>query len=300
MKRKIKISLICLTLLVAFLLVSCENGEKNTEEGNLEQNEMQTDILSIIDYSKIVITEDEFTDSFIFEDASYANAYEMPKIALETENAKAINEKIAQLYSSFPKQEDEKKGSYVFIYTYEINEDGLLVLMLDFDHWEFGSEPFKKYHFFYYDIKNDTELSFAQYLERVAADKEIIIQNTYNEGFYDLSDDWQSVLEGALYGGYCSGENFIAAYRGLFPMSDSLFAVSTQKAKEIFAKVNTSEGSTLNLREIPSSAETSTVIATIPSGETIRIIRGANEEWAYVQYGEYKGYVSTRFIKIEE
>ena len=53
-------------------------------------------------------------------------------------------------------------------------------------------------------------------------------------------------------------------------------------------------GGTLNLRSRPDI--TSSVVASIPDGATVRIY-GRYEDWYVVRYGNYVGYASVRFIR---
>lgn len=64
----------------------------------------------------------------------------------------------------------------------------------------------------------------------------------------------------------------------------------------ITAVVKTS-GKPLNMRAEPSTK--SKVITKIPDGKTVKVL-SRDDDWYYVQYGDYKGYCSADYLKIKD
>ena len=151
-----------------------ENTEEITppETEKVPQNEKIT-----------VVCDEEYTKEI---DEEYLNTdvpvthhkIRIPKLTLESENAKKFNEKITKLHSEDAKNalmwKAEKNVAYDIDYIFEEYNGIIGILITDFTA-VIGSHKNANYYGFYFDTVNDRELDFFEYLEALGVDYSALI-----------------------------------------------------------------------------------------------------------------------------
>lgn len=126
-------------------------------EENVSRTEMETDSLK----------------------ASLKHSVKLPKLAKETKNAKAFNQKMIDTCTWYSKLRENIVTDYIVTYTYDYKVHGGIVAIMIDSSVERYSESHERY-MFYYDTVRDKELTYEEYLKRVGVSEKDLVK-TYND-----------------------------------------------------------------------------------------------------------------------
>lgn len=155
-------------------ITSSENSfsqEVSSENNSSNESEIvsQPIIIDAVSYEREVIP---YKDGLNLNGKKHS--IKIPKINRETPYAKAFNEK---LYNTSKKTismlKDKQEGKYIFNteYKYRIENDVLGIFIIEWHTLQEGA-TFGNYHAFYYDLKEDEELEFEDYLAKFGTNSE--------------------------------------------------------------------------------------------------------------------------------
>ncbi len=154
--------------------------EGETQVFQRKQSAVKT-VIDALDYTKKVIPIDE-----AMYDPSWTHTIKIPKISASSSNALAFN---AKIYKEFSPLHDallcNGEGSAIINIDYKYKEYNSIIGITVTRHWAVqnsSSDP--TYFFYYYDIKNDKELSFDQYLAALGSSRSAILQKMQKTSTY--------------------------------------------------------------------------------------------------------------------
>lgn len=131
------------------------------------------DVVSAVKYEKPIV------DMLGYSTWDYPHSVEYPKIDSDKAGALALNEKIAERYTKFIdelKNGTEGNCIYNFRYTSSICDDVIFIQVIENTGWQY-SEGKTEQKVFYYDAKNDKELTSEEYAAYFGVDLEKAKEN---------------------------------------------------------------------------------------------------------------------------
>lgn len=156
--NKVLISL-TLALVLAFSLLSVSFADSVYDTDDI--------VIDAIDYTREIIPVYEGSDY-----SDYEHEICIPKLNLDTENAKKFNEKIYNDHAMpYETLLDYSEEEWVYNVDYDSeNYDGIVGIIVTFSGGPQASEMMSRYLCYYYDVNNDTELTFEEYAAKFGYD----------------------------------------------------------------------------------------------------------------------------------
>jgi len=183
--------------------VVCPSDSPNNRNENLpyfygkdmkktENAVTESTVIDALNYEKNVIPA-EGLEGMGYEELKHK--IRLPKITKTSENANSFNEKLYnQLSGKYEilKNNEEYGAIYEIDYEYKIHND-VLGIVLTYTHAVQAGGANSYYYAYYYDLENDKEISFGEYLSSLNLDKEklmSLINNTdqFRNEFAYVSD----------------------------------------------------------------------------------------------------------------
>lgn len=236
---------------------------------------------------------------------------ELPKIVSEKPGAVKVNGAVDKLRAMIESVKNQKDKTYSIDYkmAYETHTyKNMLFLRVGYITAPRASEYIEAVYYFTYDYANDKMLSnndlagmYGQTLKDIT-DKvnRILTEN----GYYSLSAENPLYLYADKQGklAACAGTRTIESDFSALVVIDNTSG-GTWKIKDNFKSIVNGDseytvitkGAPLNLRAGP--GQDYMVITTIPNQAEVLVCVAIEEGWAYVVYGNYRGWVSNEFIE---
>ncbi len=115
----------------------------------------------------------------------------IPKLVGETDNIKTFNKKIYDTYSApynILVANEEGNDLYFFDYKYSVYKN-LIAIAVEYDEAVQAGGVNSEYEVYYYDLSNDEEITFDEYLERLGLNNSVLTKKVKeNDGYAEIKE----------------------------------------------------------------------------------------------------------------
>ena len=128
----------------------------------------------------------------------------IPQLSHKTDNAKEFNKKIWRKYSDcLWELSEDREGSSVYWCDYQWdNQDGIVGILVYYDRGEQGVNSNTSVNGYYYDLNQDRELTFEEYLAANGTTYEQVLETVLNSEEYRQAGETDEIMNACL---YCAG-----------------------------------------------------------------------------------------------
>ncbi len=211
MKKLLKItSIIVLISMLSCVISGCniEFGKFNVDTSSQQEineesdnNEKEVTVRNAVNYTKKIVVTPELAAT------GYSNSEQhsiiIPEITSKTENAKAFNKKMYDVFGeNYEKLLNNQEAQHIFICKYKSkNYNGIIGIVIETWLGVQAGGANNNYTAFYYDSKQDKELTFDEYVTALGLTKEELwtkVQNTtaYSDAYsYAMGDNSVSLKD---------------------------------------------------------------------------------------------------------
>lgn len=189
MKKNIIIIILTFLLLVSVIKQNVDVNENKNE--NLSENTIKKDISLVVPQLE---KKESKGKSACDNQELYINAT-LPKINIETEVTKKINQEILNIYN-LKKNEQEGSPDYDIYYTYQvIPKENIVFINIIMHHKAHCSIKGVYYKQYLYDYKNDKLLNLDDLLKIYNISKERMIELAYSTfGYTSLKEEYKKLI----------------------------------------------------------------------------------------------------------
>ena len=189
---------------IVLTLSSC-NGKENNDDtssvADIKANDSQItssqtiEVVDALNYKKDIIVTPE-NKEFGWDPNGLTHVIKLPKITSNTNNAQAFNKKLFDVFSKpyeILKNNQEKEQVYECNYEYKIY-NGIIGIVIE-AYVGAQAAGATSWHFpYYYDTKNDKELTYDEYLKALNLSKDVLEKKVVNTKTY--KDHYENISEG--------------------------------------------------------------------------------------------------------
>lgn len=129
----------------------------------------------------------------------------IPQLSHPTDNEKEFNKKIWRTYSGcLWELSEDREGSSVYRCDYQWdNQDGIVGILVYYDRGEQGVNSNASVKGYYYDLNQDRELTFEEYLAAIGTSYDQVLEIVLNSEEYRQAGETDKILLDCL---YCDGK----------------------------------------------------------------------------------------------
>lgn len=301
-----------------------ENEKENEEEKepeipeNTDTSPVPTENDVVFEYLNVVRNTKPDMEGLDFGD-KFTSSFSIPQLKAESDNVKAFNEKILDIYPDFAFEKDfsdepvATECAYNYTYTYDVTDNAIVALAITESLGYYYSERYTSHIFLYYDLKNDCEVVVYDYLDALGIDydtlkanakKTLYIKTATGDGIgaYDMrfADEYIAVGEDII---PSETDGFVNVE---FSSDFGYYFVEIPTDEIVFEKAHSTASAHIYATPSPEAE----VLSVLSDGTEVSVICKAslpeymqtiefdeNFEWFAVELGDVRGYMLEMELK---